>query len=554
MSKTKETNQRKPLSRKEKQKVITKEDLKIKNKKYYSSNDVEKDTVRAKVNDVSWYASSAQLLKDACSLSFNNPLGTPLHLEDYGRVGQLSDQTLSIPTYASSISAKAVPGICCLTYVPTIGWSEDNLSPVNIAATNAYSFVVHANSRNYKYSKAHLMMYFLSMDSIYTYFAWLARVYGIVRTYSQRNYYLPQGLMIAMNVDFEDILKNLANLRTYINTFVLRASKYAVPANMSLFLRHMWMCSAVWKDTQSDKSQMYLFNPRAIYKYNATYSSSTSALQLTELGNPANLMKFNDITSIGDSLLNALDEQEDIGIMSGDVLKAYGADNLFKINMIDENFTVVPQYSAEVLSQIQNATLVGDVNPLNFDGFIITEDTSEAGLGAIISMPQLKGSVADPHVSAMLPIILNSYSESPTPEEVMVATRLKCSGYTAIDITSSTPTYATALDTCGTEIVLTADIYTYTQGSGFGMLSQISSANLASNIVFNNYALSVFECHPFIMQVSGSGESTSPFIINYLFGDLDNYTMFDYRTLEKMHLCALLSEFAVPNISLGYKG
>lgn len=535
-------------------KTINKKDLKRSNKIRFTPEDVERETVRAKINDVSWYSTSDQLLKDSCSLSFNNPLGTPLHLEDYGRTGQMSDQTLVVPQYGSAISKCSLPGICCLEYVPVLGYSEDNMSPVNIAATNDYSFLVHANSRNYRYSRAHLMMYYMTMDSIYSFFAWLARVYGIVRTYDQRNYFLPKGLLQAMNIDFEDIVKNLANLRMYINSYVMRASKYAVPSNMSIYLRHMWMVSGIWKDSPSSKSQFYLFNPRGFYSYNATYSSTTSALQLKQLGNQSNLLTFRDITAYGDSMLDLLDEQEDIGIMSGDVLKAYGSDGIFKINMITEDFTVVPQYSAEVLSQIQNATLVGNVDAVNLDGFIITEDNSEAGLGAIIQLPQLVGTTTDPHVSAMLPLVINSFSEYPTPEEVMVATRLKCSGYIAVDTTGSTPTYGTIIDTCGTEIVLTANVFSYEQGKGFVLSGQFASAISNSNYMAANHYMSSFECHPPLTLSAGLGTTESPFAFEFLIGDFDNYTMIDRRTLEKMHLAALLSEFAVPNIALGYKG
>ena len=535
-------------------KTINRKDLKRNKKKNYTREDIEKETLKSERNDVSWYASSDQLLNDSCSLSFNNPLGTALHLEDYVRPGQRSDQTNFKPDCGLTLTSLAIPGVCCLEYVPVLGYSTDNLSPVNIAATNTYSFTVHANSRNYKYSRGHQMMYLVSMDSVYTFFAWMSRVYGIVRSYDQKNFYLPQGLMKSMNVNFDDIVKNLANLRTYINSFVLRASKYAVPANMSLYLRHMWMVSGIWKDSPSSKSQIYLFNPRGLYYYNATYSSSTSALQLKELGNQSNLLTYDEITAYGDVLLNALDEQEDIGIMSGDILKAYGSDGIFKINMIPEDFTVTPMYSAEVLSQIQNATMVGSIEPTNFDGLIITEDNTESGLGAVIQTPEFKGSISDPKASAMCPLIINSYSESPTPSEIMVATRLKCSGNTIVNVEGSSPTYSTIIDTCGTEIITTANIYVYKESSGFILTCQCTTATTAATMLASCYYLSMFDCHPGFLLCNGSGTTESPFTFEYFIMDFDNYTLLDFRTLKKMHLTALLSEFAVPNIALGYKG
>lgn len=296
-------------------------------------------------NDPAWYAQNPQILKDSASFSYNYPLGARLNFGDNPA--------------ADKMNSTSLPGIMAIYTTPTFGQSVHANSPINTAARNIYSFVRHANSGHSNYDAPDLMLYLTAMDNLYSFISFLKRAYGVMMPAYYTNRYMPKALIESMHLDYDDLNANLNDFRSFINRLALRVGSMCIPASMSYMARHMWMYEHIWTDDDSDKAQVYLYSPHGFYRYSLD-EDSAGQLEYKDLftdGHPN--LTFADLVNYGESMLEPILSSEDMNIMSGDILKAFGSENLYKINMIDEAYLVMPEYSMEVLDQIQNSTLLG---------------------------------------------------------------------------------------------------------------------------------------------------------------------------------------------------
>ena len=321
---------------------------------------------KGKRNDAAWYNENAQLVADAASLSYQTALGAQLPVT----------YDVDLNTSGSQSNLQALPGVCVLGTMHTIGTTNGGVQSVaNIASQSIYTEIRKANSGARNYDVPDLMMYLLSADSLYSYHAWMRRIYGIMTTYNPHNWYTPYTLLKALNVDYDDFVANLADFRQYINTFAVRANTFAVPRGIFLYERHYWMYSTVFKDADVPKAGLYLYSPIALPTYSE--SSGVTSLELTyisgttggSVGDMARLafnggnsnaigfgLKVKDVIDKGNALLQAMVANADVGTMSGDVRKAY--DSLFELDFVSDNYTQDFVYEPEVLRQIRNVSVM----------------------------------------------------------------------------------------------------------------------------------------------------------------------------------------------------
>lgn len=486
-------------------------------------------------NDVSWYAQNAQLLADAASIPYSNALGPAVTRNNAGFA------------HSSVVSTtNTIPGLCAYRIMPIPGIGKDALDPVTVAARNVYSFVRHQNSGHSNYDAPDLMMYMLGMDQAYIWWSFMVRLYGVARLYTQKNRYYPSVLIKAMGVDFDDIIGNLANLRAFINVYATKMSTMRVPNTMAFFKRHLWLFQNIYLDKPMDKSQTYLFVPDGYYKVNVTGSNGTQ-LDYTRL---VSTLKLADIINVANEILEPLYRNEDFNIMSGDILKAYGADKVYGFLAIPEDFTVMPAYSEEVLSQIHNATIL---NASELTNTSITQNTAIGG-GEIIFQPHFTGLNAGFDMDQFL----NLYKTDITPGDTMVATRLKCYASRVADTQNMFTEWV--VESAGTELVTKATIYTIgTNGEAstsdyFTNSMLITSSSDPSAYLNNNLNVvtplsigSVFDWVPIMTAWTVTQADTNYTVTGSLiFGDLQNYTTLSNTTFTKMNTTALLSMFNIP--------
>lgn len=467
--------------------------VKVDDQDVKSERSEEFNAQRSKPNDWRWYAQNEQLLKDSSSFPYSWPLGNKLNLG----------------VNAPEVNKGSLPGVMAIWTAPTFGWSDNPNSPVNVAARNIYSFVRHANSGHANYDAPDLMLYMCAMDSIYSYLSFLKRVYGVISTYSYTNRYYPKAVITAMTVDYDDIQRNLADFRGFINSFAVKVGSMCIPASMSYMAKHMWMYSGLYYDSDQDKAQTYLFVPNNLYRYvldtdgaGMLESFSFAEYYTTRGANDQDpsYINFEGLRKIADDMLNPILRSEDMNIMSGDILKAFGAANIYKVEGIGETYTVLPSYEPEVLDQIQNMSLIGH---FKYSGHDQMNQAGAAKLcqdptkGWLVSKPlfihEYPFTLADEEFPGQNVFISNKIVTFEhgdiTPANTMEATRMA----NIAREYSKEHTDSYEVHTLGSEVGLFARIYYYVEVEGDWKLQHTQSIfsglthilNLKSNEVYS---------------------------------------------------------------------
>lgn len=519
-------------------------------------------------NDPSWYAQNPQLLKDYASYPFGYPLG-----------GQLD--------HSGSTFTGTIPGVMACRFTPSVGVATDETSPINVAMRKLYSFVRYANSGAKNYDAPDLMMYIVAVDSARMYLEFLKRAYGVFMNYTAFNRYYPRSIVYAMGIDFDDVESNLSDFRGFINQYAVKLNQLWVPSGFSYFKRHEWLCQHVYVDSAtSPKAQTYFFVPQYFYKFTVTGNPAVGSLVCTPLSNQSNYrLTVQQMIEFGNSLLNPLITNEDIGIMAGDILKAYGQNGVLTTMGISEDYRVLPEYVPEVQSQLENMMFsrlrsAVDVN--------VTQNTSIGG-GYLVSKPWVMvetinyGAGTTPAAANQTNIadalfepitgsrFLNLHMPNPTPEDVIVATRdmFSIDETTVTFISGAAPNYpisaSAALSSCGSEIftdILIVSlnnqglpVQTVLQSSATWIVNANTTVDgITTSITGLNsryLVLEQFDWHPIVAINSMQRRDTEySWSLNSLpFVDSDNFTFVDANNIYNMHMLALLSEFTVPMIT-----
>lgn len=502
-----------------------------------------------KFNDGSWYTYNPQLLKDAASVPFSQILGsptTPPHMGDY-----------NVKT--------TYPGVWRITYVPGPGVSVDGSSAVNVAALNIYADIRYKNSGRKNYDAPDYMLFLFAVCNCFAMFAHLRRAYGVARRFSATNRYMPMGLLQAMGFDPKEVLDHLNDLRNRLNMFAARLSTLVVPNVMSLYLRQFWLNSNVYKDSEDEKSQLYIFVPDIYYVYNEKSSSTGGFCEAKHINNSAK-NTLDEWYAMLDEQIEALITSEDIGLMIGDTKKRF-ENNVFTVDQVSEDYVVTPEHEISVLSQIQNSTAIGAVDPdLQISTFDVSNDPDT---NTLTWNPVFKA--ISPSVMANKLITLPLYN--PEPIDIMEATRLttipsKC----LAGIEDSTPWVQCSHS--GTEIVTTYAIGQYIELQGkwdfnyWGSWHEEDAEHIFTDVDLSRltsvtdlqYAIdilgvvSAFNFHPEfrfwrgtweVNEESGQLQYTN-FRVSSSVVDVENYAYLTEYNLGRIHDVAVLSEFSVP--------
>lgn len=512
-------------------------------------------------NDISWYSRNTELLLSAGSLPFASVLGAPVIL-DFHRNSQ------------DDFVPEVIPSIMSILWKPSLGHLVDDgiTTPsyaINQAAKAIYSNVVHANSRNYTYEYQDLMILILGGAQVFAAIASAARAYGLAKTYQENNLSMPDDLLTALGFIPSNIRANLAQIWFDINELIAKTQQIWIPNVMPVLKRWFWMNTTVFKDAQSSLSQVYTFVQSAFWQYNETITETGGGLvPVTYSGRMfmpgAEAYNWSTWKAVIDQMINALINSEDRGIIMGDLLNCYGKDNLYAMAPIPVDFRIEPEYSPEVLSQIENLTIC----PTSaWCGVVQTEEglyevteqfvensTSSAVLGSALAQPTR--SVLNFH-----------FPTQPTPADIMIATRLKTHGpslrwvaYALMwkggkwIVTTSANQQSIVPASSGTEIPINIRIYTHNDGSStqksyipvmYDDAETVVPGSDPATAVELLSKYNAFDWHPFIYKYREPTLNDVPGT-NAAYGDYDNYSVIDSQELSKLHMTAIYSLFGIP--------
>lgn len=519
-------------------------------------NNYERDsgeTVGSSTNDISWYEQTPELLRDAASIPFSYALGTRL---DYQF--DVTDGTITL-----SSSPVTIPGIMAFRVVPSMGdtlsYDTDEVdvnSPLNIASNAVYSFVRHANSGSKNYDAPNLMMYCMSLAQIYSYLNFLQRIYGTAQLYSHSNRYLPRAIIEAQNVDFDDLIANLANFRYGVNSLIYKAASFACPADMTYFRRLAFLFSGIYSEGETPKSQLYMYVPEGFLKLEEAGSAPGWKLRYTQFYGSASgggKFKVSQLIKYGTDLLNPLVQSEDINIMSGDILKAYGS-NILKLQTLPEVFTILPVTDLVVLEQMQNAIVIPNLNGINAktSGSLHVEVSEVPDKNAIYSAVYIDNVDQISGANKLLPMVsgallqnpvLTTILTSPTAADVMERTRFMYEvTFTDGDMGRSQE-YLT-----GSDFVDGISMWTVNPSTGAPTETPFNQCyRTVDTTAFTKLAMaSKFKFYPTAAIITNTGNS---YTLDSIFAGYDNYTQLSSSDVGRINEAAKLALFRVPSIA-----
>jgi hypothetical protein len=504
-------------------------------------------------NDIAWYSKNPSLLNAAASLPYAYPVGDRLDLENE----QFNPESLEIPIN------DRMPGILTLYAVPGPGISSGELngdiSAVNVAARDIYSFVRYANSGHSNYDPADIMMYMLAIDEIYMEIADAQRIYGIVNLINPQNRFVPKYLVEALGWDYDKVMSNLAQFRFFINSAAARVAALNMPMGFPYFDRHRWLYSNIYVDGTSPKAQILAFAKRVFRVYNETgdHGSALVADSRPDKVDPA--WWASNVTN----MINAVVGSEDCGIISGDILKAFGTDKCYSAQYMPDNYYVVPSYDEEVLSQFANATVYEGYADVN-----ITQNP-EINKGTVIYTPKAMVRTGIDNLSAANPAygrqILSFQKNVVSPEDTIVGSRLT-SILDSKGATYSEDTHVTTarVRTCGSEFIVGARVWKLVRTANdircvsTSVPSFVFSFRDGTVAGFNPSGnpfeilsdLSKFRFHTPVTVINLSLKQgavvSSDFNGIHFIRDIDTYTVVGVPELHNMHEQSILSEFSTP--------
>lgn len=482
-------------------------------------------------NTPTWYFKDKKILDDTASFSFTFPLGTPL------RGVTPSDNGMYI-----------IPGLMVIPLALTPGISVDAQSPVNLAAQDLYATVRYKNSGAANYDPPDLMLYCIGLDSIYSCWNWLKRIYGYASAYSSQNKYKPRAYAFAENVDLDDLYENLADFRRYINIAANRISAFACPATFTYNIRHSWLFANIYKDSNTRKAQEYMYTPLYFYQFDETSSPKGGILTPVNVNfnrSTGAYWTFAKLKELLDGMINAMQYSSENGNMAGDIIKQFGND-LFKLSSFDPDYRVEAVYSEEVLSQMENCRPAIFGNTVQLGDFTISQEPDTNFI--TFTMDLKNGSTIGSGTYQ-----LNFHKENVQPEDVIVASRLIYAGAPG----TTSPSWNVL--SCGSEIAGRPYIigFTYDPNTGkktltnFPMINVISSTSLIPQLlpqlIRYLWLWQCFDWAPgFTVNIAPGAEGAANILTPY-FKDYDMFTSIDTEDIEAMNELALLTEFNMPN-------
>lgn len=295
-------------------------------------------------NDFPWYNRIPALTSDATKLQYSWPTGRPIN------IGSADN-----PWYWTA------PGLMVEYLVPTYGFTSVNTDPINVMAQQMYAYLRKDQTSSAVFDRQDAAIYEFAVAEMFSYIEFLRRAYGIATRVSVDNAYIPNILLQAMGISATDVVNHLGDFRYGINVLIQKASQFAVPSEMTLFARRVFLYSGIYTEGSSIKDQMYMYSPAGFYKYSNDPDTKAGILKYTEFLNPTNgvpsVKTVNDLLIYGTALVNALMDAGDVSFVSGAIVKTFGS-NLITLNLLPEDYFVSPVFDITVLEQMKNATVI----------------------------------------------------------------------------------------------------------------------------------------------------------------------------------------------------
>lgn len=356
-----------------------------------------KQTKSKGINDPDWYIPSEQIAKDTANIPFNVYAGLNYRQEVEA---QRSTSGQFMSTNGISALYQSVPGLVIFKYLPSIGTSTNRDSAINIAGHAMFAFIRSMNSGAKNYEASDVTMYVLGAEQIYLMIQEAARVFVAAQEYTYTSRLIPEKLVKALGFDIRDLQSNLADYRRRINVMIQQINTFSVPNEFNLIKRRSVLASTILMDDADTPKQLIIPESDGYYTFNPTAFTTGGALIYTSkddigtacvVNTPSvtsnrvpgkftkTLRTFNTLLDYIQNAIRAFTRNTDQNTISGDILKAYGAENCFKINEITSDHRLEMLHDVDLLEQFKNSVVL-DVPGATLNSTTTTCQTERPGL------------------------------------------------------------------------------------------------------------------------------------------------------------------------------
>lgn len=557
--------------------------------------DIEEGKLKPGANDITDFNRNPELLTAACRYPFAAILGNPF--EGTGNT---------------------VPGVMSMVWQPNFNTGSDG-SALNKAFQQMYSFVVHKNSRNYKYEYTDLAMYILAGAEVFSAISDAVRAYGTVKLYPEPNRYMCDGVLQTMGWDGRDLRNNLNQMYFDILNLINMSKNIWIPTTVPLITRWIKRNASLYTDATGTRSQTYVYVRDSYFMLSETASTTGTALvpalisnvdagesdltrpfKRTTYNTPVtsfaaytkqtlHQFKWQDFYNMVVNMINHLVASQDRGMIYGDILNAYGPEKIYAFPPVSLDYACVPEYNAEILMQMENITVTNCAQ-------VVGLYQTNANVNNRLIQVWAERTYEDDNTWYGAPdvqIMNVHYPAQPTPEDVMLMTRMKSGPLTktsdAYSVTSTGSLHDSANwyfgkvsvniegdynegsfkpsqtndllipYTAGTELP-TGMFYTVWQNNAAGGTFSTKEVNQYAPCVMNNsnyaprtaqllseewWRIQAFDWHPFFYYMASSQGEWN--LID-AYGDFDNYTTINAQMLREMNDVALYSVLGIPHM------
>lgn len=351
---------------KEIKKEIKRRNSRRKGKKPYINKDKSDDKIkieednsdilknRSRFGNPNWYFTDKALAEQTAQFSFQDFIGS----------GTLIDNGVTLPSIMTILLNPSADNSLA-------GYA--GISTATLMARKLYNSLANTSGRTQNYAPQDVFTLLLALGEIISYVSYLKRALGVAFTYNVRNRDFPSKVIDCMGINSSDLFANLNKYRVELNTLLTQINKIPFPANIAWFDKCNALYEGIFQDNMSPMSQIYVMNPATTWILDESSYEQGTVLRTVPVTvsavNNYNTVTRNFGTHISQlrDMIQALLTSTTLNYIYGDILNyssKFGTKLLY-MNIIEDNYSVVPQYDQEVLLHIHNMILLG---PTTVDG------------------------------------------------------------------------------------------------------------------------------------------------------------------------------------------
>lgn len=312
-------------------------------------------------NDASWYTYSPEVVGVAANINYLHPLGQPYF--DGG-----------VEFRPGVNRSTGAPSLIDIKYTITPGMTDDYpltdsnslTAPINLQLRSLYTMIQSTVTQNLPFAASDLGIHLVFADQVFSFFAHMQRFYYVYRLYKVMNRTLPSAFLSAYGMTEASIASSkytIADFQLELLNLEQELSRLFIPSGFDAFNRHYWLNKHVFQDAPDPKAQLYMFSPNAVWKYVIDPAAGDlrkmSHLELVPVPDFQNIEGM--VNFFRQTLLAPFYADKDIWNINGYLLRAFPPESAWHVDPLDIGGILEPAFSAEVLTQVHNMRICGDL-------------------------------------------------------------------------------------------------------------------------------------------------------------------------------------------------